>query len=355
MSITSGLSLRVVVTSACTLMLTPSFAQIDTSCRDVYMNATRDISQEVRDFQEYDFVFDRYCERDGSSRKLDIDTKVGIILDDLPINLTSNKSAREDKLKEFCKNYSSQRFVSNRYVTYKNDVQVAALQQFNECIDFQTRGIAFSSAEIGLTAGTISGQFKNRTTALVINAVVYDDKLLTCTLSSGDINVSPDLTKRQAFPVKENFSIACQRSVQIDRDRPYFPPADARIETNEGGYSAHFAGDALNGYYIATEAKQKTEAAIAERDKAAASLATLMDHIGKANVRVYRFYNGDPGGDAPLTGPRLNCGDVNGRAANFCGKSKFFVSGVPGLTGLRGGRCGYDHFNVACLDLDTTH
>lgn len=144
---------------------------------------------------------------------------------------------------------------------------MAALQQFNECIDFQTRGIAFSSAEIGLSAGTISGIFKNRTTALVINAVVYDSKLLTCSLSSGDIKTSPDLTKRQAFPVKENFSIACQRSVQIDKDRPFFPPADVRIETNEGGYSARLAGDALNGYYLATEAKQKTEAAIAERSR----------------------------------------------------------------------------------------
>src|SRR4051812_21796543 len=103
-------SLRFVAASTCTLVLSPCFAQNDTSCRDVYINATRDISREVRDYQEYDFVYDKYCERDGSTRKLDIDTKVGIILDDLPINLTSNKSAREDKLKEFCKNYSSQRF-----------------------------------------------------------------------------------------------------------------------------------------------------------------------------------------------------------------------------------------------------
>ncbi len=220
---------------------------------------------------------------------------------------------------------------------------------------FESRGISFIANQIGLSSGTISGTFKNRTTALVINAVVYDHDLLTCSVSSGDVKTSPDLTKREAFPIKENFVITCNRIVQIDNDRPYFPPADVRIETNEGGYSAHFDGDALNGYYLATEAKQKYESAIAERDRANASLATLLDHVSKAGVRVYRFYNGDPGGDAPLTGARLNCGDINARAEAYCHGGRVFLSGVPGATGLSGGRCGYDHYNVACLDLDTSH
>ena len=309
----------------------------------------------MRDFQEYDYVFDNYCERDGSTININMDTKVGVIIDDLPINFTSNNSSKEEKLKSFCKNYSSVRFVSNRYVSYKNNVQVAALQEFNECIDFLARGIAFEANQIGRSAGTISGTFKNRTTDLYVNAIVYDSSLLTCNISSEDIKPSPDLSKRESFRVNKNFAVTCNRIVQIDKDRPYFPPADVRIETNEGGYYAHFEGDALNGFYLATDAKQKYETAIAERDKAVNGIVTLLDHANKANIRVFRFYNGDPGGDSSLTGARLNCGDVKARAAANCGGSRYFLSGVPGMTGMSGGRCGYDYFNVACLDMDISH
>ena len=332
-----------------------TIALADDACRDVYLNSVRNIDTEVRNYQEYDYIFDTACEKNGSFRKTSDNKKLGIMVEDLPLDYTAGETTNEGKMSSFCKSYSSVINVLNRYVSYKNDVQIAALQQFNECEDFLTRGISFSSSQIGLSAGTINATFKNRTTDLYINSVVYDPTLLQCKVSSEDLQPAPDLTLKDAFQVNKNFTVTCDRIVQIDKDRPFFPPADLRLETNEGGYSAHFEGDALNGFYYATEAKQKFDAANSERDIAAKSLATLLDHVMKANVRVFRFYNGDPGGDGGLSGPRLNCGDVNARAASICGGSKYFLSGVPGMTGMSGGRCGYDYYNVACLDLDISH
>ncbi|MGR9185824.1 hypothetical protein ACU8L2_23655 [Rhizobium leguminosarum] len=328
-------------------------AAAEDSCRSVYQNAVRDIAIETKTYQELDYVYDNYCERDGTKRNINIDTTVKVLFDEIPFGLTSNKGATEERQREFCRLYSSQRYVFGRYVSYKNDVQVAALQQFNQCLDMETRGLAFASSQVGLSDGTISATFRNRTTALVVNAVVYDDKLLACSISSDDLKNPPDLAERKAFAVKTNFTVSCKRVVQNENGRSYYPPADVRLETNEGGYSAHFEGDALNGFYLASDAQKRFDEATKAREVAEKNVETLVSNIDSANVRTYRFYNGDPGGDAPMTGPRLNCGDVNAHAAKLCGNGKVFIKNLLGRS-QPGGRCGYDWYTVACLDIDKT-
>jgi hypothetical protein len=107
-----------------------SSAIADDSCSAVYQNATRDIDSETKINQQLDYVFDNYCNKDGSKQTFNMSDQVGIIFDDLPINFKANKGATNERVTEFCRNYSSQRYVNNRYFHYKNDVQVAALVVF---------------------------------------------------------------------------------------------------------------------------------------------------------------------------------------------------------------------------------
>ena len=326
-------------------------ARADQTCEFVYQNATRDIDVQTKVYQQLDYTYDNYCNRDGTKKTFTMDDSVSAVFDDLPFTFKSNKGATDERVTEFCRQYSSERYIYNRYYSYKNDVQVGALNAYNECVALKTKGVLIGYEPDGVVGGSISGTFKDRTTALVIHAVLYDKKLVACKISSDDFTTATSIDDTKPVKVDKNFTIACRRTPSKESGRDYYPSTDIRLDTNSGGYTVHFEGDALNGYYLASEAKAQYDAAQSQLTQAKQSEDILLDRIKKASVTSYRFYNGDPGGDSALTGPRRNCeANLTPYAQAVCGKRKpFFAAIAPGAGG---GRCGYAYYNLACLDLD---
>ncbi|KWV43847.1 hypothetical protein AS026_19445 [Rhizobium altiplani] len=340
----------------------PTYVMSQEICRATYQNAIRNISYETATNQELDWTFDKYCDREGTARNFTDNTGAGFTFDNLKFNFTSNKGATEERKKEFCRAYAHDRYNFSRYTSYKNDVQVAALQSLNECVNFATRGIEFAASQVGISSGTIAATFKNRTTNLYVNAVVYDPNLLSCRVSAEGLTRSPNLERREAFELNKNFAITCDRKgIKVGQNITY-PPVSVRLETNEGGYSASFDGDALNDFFTANQAKElndrlqtevakQTERFTTEQGR----FATLQDRISNAKVRVFRFYNANKGDDGGLPGYRWSCvsdAEKDSRSQAACGGSRYFRIRNPDQSFAYAG-CGIDYYIVACLDLDS--
>ena len=325
-------------------LLAINYVAAEESCTTVYQYATRDIDIQTKINQQFDYTFDNYCNKDRSKQTFTMTDSIGLIFDDLPFDFKSSKGATNDRVTEFCRAYSSQRYVNNRYFHYKNDVQVAALKAFNECVGLQTEGIQISYTPNGMLGGSINGTFKNRTTALVINAVSYDKKLVTCKLSSANSRAATIVDDSKPVDVSKNFTVVCTRSPQKDSGQEYYPSTDVRLDTNSGGYSVHFEGDGLNGFYGANEAKAKYDQAQKDLQQSKRDIAELQGRLANASAVVHIFSTGQ---DQPVPCERASAAGVNAYAKSVCGSK---VVSLTDFGSSSGGICGYHHFALACID-----
>ncbi len=117
-----------------------------------------------------------------------------------------------------------------------------------------------------------------------------------------------------------------------------------RVDTSSGGYSVHFEGDALSGYYDANQAKARNDQAQRDIDQAKKDIGVLESRIKNAKAQVYLFSTGQ---DAEIPCENANTAGVDAYTKKVCGNR------TAGLTdrGTNSGRkCGYHHFALACID-----
>lgn len=329
------------------LIMSSSFVYAEDTCQAVYLNATRDIDVQTKINQQLDYVYDRYCNKDGSKQTFNMSDAVGVIFDDLPFNFKSSKGATNERSSEFCKAYSSQRYVNDRYFHYRNEVQVAALNAFNQCIALRKQGIEISYSPNGVVGGTINGKFQDRQTTLVVNSVLYDKELVNCTLSSSDFKSAQKIDDKKPIPVNHNFTVTCRRTPKKESGKVYYPETDVRMDTSSGGYSVHFEGDALNGFYLANEARAKYDEGQRNLEQSKKSEASLLQRLKSVRATVHLFATGQ---DAEIPCESANAAAIEAYTRKVCG------NGIPSLNdrGISGGRkCGYHYFALACIDTGT--
>ncbi|MBR0713667.1 hypothetical protein [Bradyrhizobium liaoningense] len=293
--------------------------------------------------------FNQHCHRDGSVDDSSFTLGLEATVKKIPYKFNVGSTSNRAKMEEFCKTGLAQNFFEATSNQFYNTVVVPALTNFNECLRLENEGLRITHQEQAPRSVLIFGEITKSTLNATLDVVEYDKDRVSCAtpnFSDQSEAIGPGDPTRE---IKRNFTITCVRTPIEEDGKKTYPPTKIGISTSVGPYTVSLIEDQLNGFFLASEAKAKFDDAIRQLGQARINADLLLERIKKANVTMQRFYNGDPGGDSAVTGPRRNCEDPNAYAKAVCGNKRVFLSRIAASGG---GRCGYDHWNLACLDLD---
>jgi hypothetical protein len=184
----------------------------------------------------------------------------------IPFKFSESNNDNQSRLQEFCRvGMANNYFQSSRY-DYNNNVVVAALSNFNECLRLENQGLRITHEEQPPRSVIIFGD-KTKGIDFNLDVIEYDPLLISCFSPS----FSDDGTSVKVGPgdpariVKRNFSISCTRNAVVEGGKSYYPPAKIGLSTALGPYTVTLQEDTLNGFFLASQAKAAFDQAVADR------------------------------------------------------------------------------------------
>lgn len=123
---------------------TPSFAQgnIYDNCRAVITDGLREYAVSNESVSYLNTVFDKYCDRNGSTKAIGAGLGIDTVIKSVPVRFTGNYSSAEEGWRNFCRNYSSQTALDIDRFNYRERIVQRAYDSFDTCIALATAGIA---------------------------------------------------------------------------------------------------------------------------------------------------------------------------------------------------------------------
>lgn len=325
-------------------------------CVSVYSNATRNITSAQRQQTELSYFFNRHCQKNGEINNDSLNVGVDAVVKQIPFGFSAASTSSKMKMEEFCKEGVKQNYFSSNAADYRNEVVVASLQSFNQCLALENKGLRVTHSEQPPQSVLIFGEFTDRLKVVSLDAVAYDPQAISCESTNFNKNGSSILLDgKKSLNIANNFTITCTRKSRIDNGKTVYPRTVVGISTSIGPYTVELIEDQLYGFSLASQAKANYDNAIAQRDAAlgdaaaakanAAQLQSRLDNVSiELNTVSYGEY------DAPSTKyfqPRLYCGtDIGAHVKAQCGDRQ--VVSKP-LGSHEGNKCGYGHFIYACI------
>jgi hypothetical protein len=332
----------------------PLYAQ-ESQCGAVYENATRAYSLDQKRDTELQYFASLHCERNGEIRESSFSGEMGLTIKQIPFSFSADLSDDRQRMQQFCKSMSERNFSDQQSSSYRNTVVVDALRSFNQCVALERSGLVIRHDDQHPYSLIIYGEYKDRTTTAFLDTVVYDPSKVSCSstnLSRGNTAVAVDTSRRYEIP--ENFNITCTRTGTQADGATHFERATVAISTSLGPYSVVLQADQLNGFDLASQARETLNTIISERDAAlsrasaaesrASSLSSRLENAGI--VSWHQFGTGEYDRGTRFR-PRHYCGhDVNAEARRLCGDATPLVRLLDDRSG---DKCGYADYVVACL------
>jgi hypothetical protein len=87
-------------------------------------------------------VFDKYCDRSGSTKATGVATGIDTIIKSVPVKFTGNYSSNEEGWRNFCRSYSSETALNTERFNYQERIVQRAYDSFDACLALATAGIA---------------------------------------------------------------------------------------------------------------------------------------------------------------------------------------------------------------------
>lgn len=325
-------------------------------CTNVYNNATRNISFSQKQKKELSYYFNQHCQINGEINESSLSVGVDVIVKQIPFNFSANSNSAKQKLEEFCKMGVEHNYSSSMQTDFRDEVVVAALNNFNQCLALDSRGLRITHEEQPPESVIIHGALTNMYTSPTLDAITYSDNV-SCSSNNFSANGNAiKLIGDQSLKIKKNFAITCKRIGKTENGQTYYPRAIIGLATSLGPYTVELSEDQLYGFMLASQAKNNYDImssqmnnAIQERNAAIAREKSLEDRLSRVSVNVKTISTGEY--DPPSTRffqPRLYCEtDVHTWAKQQCGAAEAAVHKVGQHDG---NKCGYQHFVVTCLN-----
>ena len=341
-------------------------------CKDVYQDATRNITKSVEVSEVVHDLYSRYCRADGSTKGNAVD--FGLAYEALDVNFSFSSS--ENKHSEFCSTEYENFKDYVRIDRYDNHVVVAALSSFNDCISSAKQGMAISHTDYGNGTVVIHGRSFDPNFKPTIDNIVADESF-TCT--SVDFNSRGKKRVVRGDKVLEpnghSWNISCTREPELDGTNVIYPRTSIGVATSAGTYVATLIESTRLGFRDAKALISETDRLAAELDQTKAALNEAQAKADAEEARANSigvlkwgtFSLGEYDGPA-LFRPRLDSRNglpsqyrINGLTSpsNFsnttladdyarylCNGSKFVRYE---LRSRPGGCCGYSDHIVICL------
>ncbi len=117
------------------VLATPSFAQTSLfdNCRTVITDGLREYAVSNESVSYLNTVFDKYCDRSGSTKSVGVVTGIDTVIKSLPVRFTGNYSSNEEGWRNFCRIYSSQTSLNTDRFSYQERIVQRAYDSFDAC------------------------------------------------------------------------------------------------------------------------------------------------------------------------------------------------------------------------------
>ena len=159
--------------SICVLLLIVISTSAFAKCEDVYKAATRTYTSNESDWSSLKAIYENQCTATGSKNDFSMGGTADVIAEGIPLSLTGNARASQEKISNFCRNFQSRRFDSSYVKVMADTVVVQALKNFNECKAIESKGQVLVSHRVGgLDSVVIDFAFHDTTSVLEVQGVV---------------------------------------------------------------------------------------------------------------------------------------------------------------------------------------
>ena len=336
---------------------------LGSECTAVYQNATKNVTDIRRTQTELSYYFNKYCQRNGELNTQATSIGLDVVVSGIPFSFTGSNQSSSQKLEEFCKIGAGSNFFTSSATDYKEEIIVAALNSFNQCIASESRGLRLSYLEQNPESVLIFGEFTNGFTKASLDAIVYNQNSVACE-STGFTSDGKaiKLLGDKSYEITKNFTITCKRKSSGTEALRFYPRTTIGISTSLGPMTIDLTQDRLFGYALASKAKEKIDLLKAQKDLVSKELENqktatlnLQNRLNSVSVELGTVSNGEY--DVPSTQffqPRLYCpgnepsADPSLYAKNQCGPNRQMV--IKGVGSHGGNKCGYNHYVYACIN-----
>ena len=264
------------------------------NCDDVYKHATRNVTFAEHDWASLNTVYDSHCQRDGRVRKFRWDSSLGVTYEKIPINMTGNAKAEEDKIRNFCKFYSSLRYEEARSRVGTSTVVVEALANYNACKEIESEaGVTISHQFAEPHSVVVNFNFRGSTRVMAVQGVVTSPNLSCVSNRAKTAGKGDTLNAKSRFEERANFTILCTRSGRKNaKGATDFEPASLAIATNVASYTISMPADSVYGNQLASDATARIDqltATVKELSQKEQELEALKKKIGSLKVEAKLF------------------------------------------------------------------
>jgi hypothetical protein len=242
---------------AALLSLVFSFVAIaqDDSCRDVLIYSARNESVETTDEASAARVYDQYCENDSVRAGTQFGASLDAVVKAIPIKFGLNAGSSEERLKSFCKVFSSDYTARKAHYQAMSQVVNESTRAWLACKQLAGQGVLFKPA-LAKTQAVIEVSRTNAAPTTV-QGITYDKSLLTCTVPNSDQSNKP-LTAandtNKTLKDDSKWTITCTRlSKAGPAGETLYPDADISVSTSRGTFLLPIPADAQLPYRWASQ------------------------------------------------------------------------------------------------------
>lgn len=180
-------------------------------------------------------VYDEYCEEETVKNGLNLSGSLDAIFEAIPFKYKQTGGASRDKVKHFCKTFSSD--YRNNESQYRESIFVVkpSVDAWLQCKKLAVKGVDFSP-QFSKTQFTIAIE-KRGADPVTVHGVIYNSEAANCTVpnsnNSNEIVTANEKTIKELNDSKE-WTVICTRLPKKVGDNNVYPEFDLTISTTRG-------------------------------------------------------------------------------------------------------------------------
>jgi hypothetical protein len=348
-------SLSIAVFSALFATAASSQALAQHDCRDVYVNAVRNVSADHQISGVKRQYFATYCAASGDLRDSARGIDLRIPIREIVVGFSGSERDAEIAMREFCRTQSQVQTEVSESSRWRDEVVVDALSSFNACVSLAQKGLNVFHVPSAF-ALTFEFDFDPTRTRVEFEGISYNHAEGECSSSGFSTEVNgrrartriDESTPGQSMP--RHFSIICERpqatrGVGVAKGR-----LSVSVSTNQGTYTAVLPGDPPPESPCEPRLRSCRDAAddlnreLANRQQ---SCDLRLRQIEERPFHLVRQGQNAMGGASEHVPCPGSGGNVAQYAASVCGQGR--PHGLRRMGAHRGGACGYTYYIFSCL------
>jgi hypothetical protein len=246
-----------IIIVAIAFLTSSTVAQTTNACEGVYANAVTHKTTLQRDFTYNEFIFDKYCSADGSTKSFSLDSAGEMAIQGIPYKGSLGIKDSKQRLQTFCREYAGFKQTTD-YLNYKNiDPDQGALKSFNECEALLQQGVEVTH--------TYDPQTPDIATIRVAFNPASSKVVLSSLQTSGDVNCSTNdiepkaliLTNKRRYSLSRTTLISCKRGAASSYGSKSYLAGGVQLGLNSLTYSMVLPDEGILGpTHVAQAQKQ---------------------------------------------------------------------------------------------------